>query len=92
MRTGIKHFYRREFKTLLPVLANGLVFALQTSGLVASIFFKHRGRSESMYILPVALALSSLRWWPNYVSTGKESGIRDSSVNYIKSFFGKLNL
>lgn len=75
IETGTKYYHSPQLKTLLPVLADGFAFALQISGLLASIFFQHRDRSESMYILPVALILSSLRWWPNYVSSEGKTGI-----------------
>ncbi|XP_043471803.1 chitin synthase chs-2-like [Leptopilina heterotoma] len=80
--TGTKYYYSRQLKNLLPVLADGFAFALQITGLLASIFFQHRDRSESMYILPVALILSSLRWWPNYVSS---EGKSESWLSKIKN-------
>ena len=64
-----KYLESKGSKGFFSTLADTIAFVLQTAGIITSFFLKHLGRSQSAYILPLALVLSSLRWWPNYVAT-----------------------
>ena len=81
-----KYLHSSGSKSLLSTLGDALAFILQTTGIIASTFFKHKERSGNFYILPVSLVLSSFRWWPNYISDSDEEPSKVFILLYILLF------